>query len=38
VAIGKLKEIHAATHPAKLTRTDDAAASLLAVIEAEADE
>ncbi|WP_338152082.1 site-specific tyrosine recombinase XerC [Caballeronia zhejiangensis] len=32
VAIGKLKEIHAATHPAKLT------ASLLAAIDAEADE
>nr|WP_284508171.1 phage integrase SAM-like domain-containing protein [Caballeronia sp. AZ1_KS37] len=32
LAIGKLKEIHAATHPAKLT------ASLLAAIDAEADE
>ncbi|SAK88256.1 site-specific tyrosine recombinase XerD [Caballeronia calidae] len=40
VAIGKLKEIHAATHPARLARThdDDAAASLLAAIDAEADE
>ncbi|WP_408469878.1 tyrosine-type recombinase/integrase [Paraburkholderia strydomiana] len=34
VAIGKLKEIHAATHPAKLERD---ALSLLAAIEAEVD-
>ena len=47
VAIGKLKEIHAATHPAKLAQThaDDAAerdaqtvASLVAAIDAEAGE
>jgi integrase/recombinase XerD len=46
VAIGKLKEIHAATHPAGLGERvhelndvdDSAAASLLAAIEAEADE
>lgn len=37
VAIGKLKEIHSATHPAQLLR-DDAAASLLAAIEAEEDD
>lgn len=36
VAIGKLKEIHAATHPAKLGR-EEAAASLLAALEAEED-
>ncbi len=34
VAIGKLKEIHAATHPARLQREHEAA-SLLAAIEAE---
>ncbi|MFL9911155.1 site-specific tyrosine recombinase XerC [Paraburkholderia sp. RL17-337-BIB-A] len=37
VAIGKLRQIHAATHPAKLTR-DDELASLLAAIDAEAAE
>jgi len=47
VAIGKLKEIHAATHPARLDEAmrqqgravdADAAASLLAAIEAESDD
>lgn len=36
VAIGKLQEIHSATHPARLQR-DREAASLLAAIEAEAE-
>ncbi|AIO36407.1 phage integrase family protein [Burkholderia cenocepacia] len=35
VAIGKLKEVHAATHPAKLRRD---AAALLAVLDAEVHE
>jgi integrase/recombinase XerD len=41
VAIGKLREIHAATHPARLTHSDasgDAVASLFAALDAEADE
>jgi integrase/recombinase XerD len=45
VSIGKLREIHAATHPAGLGErerepddADDSAASLLAAIEAEADD
>lgn len=37
VAIGRLKQIHAATHPARLAR-DDAVASLLAAIDAEAQD
>lgn len=37
VAIGKLQQVHAATHPARLQR-DEQTASLLAALEAEEDE
>lgn len=38
VAIGKLREIHSATHPAKLVGADAGAASLLAALDAQEDE
>lgn len=37
VAIGKLREVHTATHPAKMPHDREAAASLLAAIESEAE-